>query len=149
MKEVNKMSISSISINGRVTLNMHALNNEGGEGNQLLTRQVTIIDENGKPVTVNAVSGDMLKHIQAEHLYNIAKEESLDLCSSCDKFNANRITAAPEFTKQFTTETPDNDVLDLLLKTCAIDDLEGILITNNNKNFLNKFFECNSAIRLD
>lgn len=128
------MSISSISINGRVTLNMHALNNEGGEGNQLLTRQVTIIDENGKPITVNAVSGDMLKHIQAEHLYNIAKEECLDLCSSCDKFNANRITAAPEFTKQFTTETPDNDVLDLLLKTCAIDDLEGILITNNNKN---------------
>lgn len=129
------MAISSISINGRVTLNMHALNNEGGEGNQLLTRQVTIIDETGKPVTVNAISGDMLKHIQAEHLYNIAKEEGLNLCSSCAVFNANRITAASEFTSQLTNDTLDNaGVLDMLLNTCAIDDLEGILVTNNNRN---------------
>ncbi len=128
------MPISSISINGRVTLNLHALNNEGGEGNQLLTRQVTIIDENGKPVTVNAISGDMLKHIQAEHLYNIAKEEDLDLCSACKMFNANRITAAPEFTAKFNSKTPDTDVLDLLIKTCTVDDLEGILVTHHNKN---------------
>lgn len=128
------MIISSISINGRVTLNMHALNNEGGEGNQLLTRQVTVIDTKGQPVTVNAVSGDMLKHIQAEHLYNIAKEEDLNLCSSCAVFNANRITAAPEFTEQFTKDTPDIEVLDMLINACAIDDLEGILVTNNHKN---------------
>jgi len=114
---------------------MHALNNEGGEGNQLLTRQVTIIDENGKPVTVNAISGDMLKHIQAEHLYNIAKEEGLDMCSSCAIFNANRITAASEFVSQFTSKDPnDAKVLDMLLNICAIDDLEGILVTNNNRN---------------
>lgn len=129
------MSISSISINGRVTLNMHALNNEGGEGNQLLTRQVTVIDENGEPATVNAVSGDMLKHIQAEHLYNIGKEEGLNLCSSCAVFNANRITAAPEFRSQLTNDAlKDAEVLDILLNTCAIDDLEGILVTNNNRN---------------
>jgi CRISPR-associated protein Cst2 len=30
-------NISSISISGELTLNMHSLNNEGGEGNQILT----------------------------------------------------------------------------------------------------------------
>lgn len=133
-ESAEKSMISSISINGRITLNLHALNNEGGEGNQLLTRQVTIIDNDGNPVSVNAVSGDMLKHIQAEHLYNITKEFKLDMCSSCSIFNANRITADPNFTGQFTSDTPSSEVLDLMLKTCAVDDLEGILITNNNKN---------------
>ena len=133
-----KKAISSLSISGRVTLNMHSLNNEGGEGNQILTRQVTIIDKNGKPVTVNAVSGDMLKHIQAEHLYNIAIESGLNLCESCKVFNANRITADENFVESFSKDTPDKDVMDLLLKTCAIDDMEGILVTNKNKNLPRK-----------
>ncbi len=37
--------LSSLSICGRLILNMHSLNNEGGEGNQILTRQVTIVDK--------------------------------------------------------------------------------------------------------
>ena len=133
-----KKSISSLSINGRIILNMHSLNNEGGEGNQILTRQVTIIDKNGKPVTVNAVSGDMLKHIQAEHLYNIAIEENLNLCEACKVFNSNRITADENFVNSFQKDTPDKDVMDSLLKKCAIDDMEGILVTNNKKNLPRK-----------
>ncbi len=117
---------------------MHSLNNEGGEGNQILTRQVTIINKEGEPVTVNAVSGDMLKHIQAEHLYNIAIETGLKLCNSCKVFNANRITGDEEFTKSFKKTDPDEKVMDLLLKTCAIDDMEGVLVTNNNKNLPRK-----------
>ncbi len=89
--------LSSLSICGRLTLNMHSLNNEGGEGNQILTRHVTIVDKEGKPSTVNAVSGDMLKHIQAEHFWNIARENNLKLCSACSCFNANRISGADEF----------------------------------------------------
>lgn len=126
--------ISSLSINGRITLNLHSLNNEGGEGNQILTRQVTIIDEKGNPTSVNAVSGDMLKHIQAEHLYKIASDEKLNLCSSCETFNANRITGCKTFTDSFNKDTPDKDVLDTLLQMCIIDDTEGILVTNNHKN---------------
>jgi CRISPR-associated protein Cst2 len=133
-----KKVISSLSINGRIILDMHSLNNEGGEGNQILTRQVTIIDKEGKPVTVNAVSGDMLKHIQAQHLYNVAIESGLKLCESCKVFNANRITDDTKFTKSFKKETPAKDVMDILLKTCAIDDMEGILVTNNNKNLPRK-----------
>jgi len=134
----DKKRISSLSISGRITLNMHSLNNEGGEGNQILTRQVTIIDKGGKPVTVNAVSGDMLKHIQAQHLYNVAKETGLKLCNSCKVFNANRITGDEKFTKAFKKEDPDEKVMELLLKTCTIDDMEGILVTNNNKNLPRK-----------
>lgn len=130
----NKKILSSLSICGRITLNMHSLNNEGGEGNQILTRQVTIIDKQGEFATVNAVSGDMLKHIHAEHLWHIATQNKIKLCSSCKQFNANRITASQSFIKGFKKKTPDAKVLNLLLTSCAIDDLEGILVTNNNKN---------------
>lgn len=133
-----KKQISSLSISGRIILDMHSLNNEGGEGNQILTRQVTIIDKNGEPKTVNAVSGDMLKHIQAEHLYNVAVESKLNLCESCKVFNANRITGDEKFTKSFKKTDPDEQVMDLLLKTCAIDDMDGVLVTNNNKNLPRK-----------
>jgi len=113
---------------------MHSLNNEGGEGNQILTRQVTIVDKQGEISTVNAVSGDMLKHIQAEHLWQVSHEQNIKLCSACNNFNANRITASGEFVKTFDRNTPDSEVLDLLVSSCAIDDLEGILVTNHNKN---------------
>ncbi|MCF6183714.1 MAG: DevR family CRISPR-associated autoregulator, partial [Bacteroidales bacterium] len=42
---------------------MHSLNNEGGEGNQIITRQLTIIGNDGEEHTVSGISGDMFKHI--------------------------------------------------------------------------------------
>lgn len=131
------MSISSISISGKITLNMHSLNNEGGEGNQILTRQVTIVDDMGKVHTVNAVSGDMLKHIQTEHLYNIAVENDLPLCNSCITFNSNRISGDKDFDKN--SKGKDQQVvMDMLLKKCVVDDMQGILVTNNNSNLPRK-----------
>jgi CRISPR-associated protein Cst2 len=126
--------VSSISISARVTLNLHSLNNEGSEGNQTLTRQVTVFDEKGKKRSVNAVSGDMLKHIHSEHLFHIAKERKLPLCAGCKVHNANRITADTEFTTSFKKETPTDEVISNAIKKCAIDDIHGILITSNNKN---------------
>ena len=74
----------SLSISARATLDMHSLNNEGGEGNQIQTRMVNIIDQGGQLQNVNAISGDMFKHIQAEHLFRIARENSaLPLCAGC------------------------------------------------------------------
>lgn len=126
------MQIRSLSICGVATLDLHALNNEGAEGNALMTRMVDIVDSEGKLHTVNAVSGDMLKHIQAEHLYNVALERKLPLCNGCRIFNANRICADAEFTKnpKFTKETPDSEILGEALKKCVLDDAEGILITS-------------------
>lgn len=42
--------IASISVCGEMTLNLHSLNNEGGEGNQIMTRQLTILDKEGKSI---------------------------------------------------------------------------------------------------
>lgn len=139
----------SISISARATLDMHSLNNEGGEGNQIQTRMVNIIDQSRQLQNVNAISGDMFKHIQAEHLFHIAREDSnLPLCAGCREFNANRINADPQFQailaevetykdKKGKNKTrnkySDSDVIDYLLNACVIDDIEGILITSAGK----------------
>lgn len=126
------MQITSLSISGIATLDMHALNNEGAEGNALMTRMVDIVDEKGEQHTVNAVSGDMLKHIQAEHLFQHATERGLPLCLGCQRFDANRICADPEFRarEDFDKDTHDSVILGAALDRCVVDDLEGILITN-------------------
>ena len=118
--------IGSISINGRITLDMHSLNNEGAEGNQVLTRQVTIIDENGKLATVTAVSGDMMKHIMCEHFWTIAKEENLPLSNTSSLFNANRIIPSDLPNAQANDHIVTTDEV---LKTCSLSDIAGAMIT--------------------
>lgn len=127
--------VCSISINGKVGMNLHDLNNEKSEGNQLTTRNVTITDKAGNLATVNAVSGDMLKHIQASHLFQISKDnDKLSLCKGCEVFDANRITVDDDF--DTFTKNADNkaEIVDKMLEMCILDDIEGILVTNNNKN---------------
>ena len=131
-------SIASLSISGEITLNLHALNNEGGEGNQIITRQVTIIDKHGQQHTVNAISGDMFKHIHVGHLINISKEKDLVLCSNCQVFNPNRLSSGEDLGKRFTKEDySDKDVVDALIELCVVDDSHGVLVTkigSKNKN---------------
>ena len=97
-------TLGSFSVCGVLDLNLHSLNNEGGEGNQIMTRQVRILSDEGKLVHVNAISGDMFKHIQAEHLVDIAREKGLALCSACHRFDPNRIANAGEFMDWLTRE---------------------------------------------
>jgi len=126
------MRLHSLSISGVVTMNLHSLNNEGSEGNTMMTRMVEIVDKEGKNHTVNAVSGDMFKHIQAEHLFMESKTNNLPLCGGCAIFDANRICLDETFTqnKKFTSETKDSDILTEAITKCIIDDTEGILITS-------------------
>lgn len=142
-------NLYSLSISARATFDLHSLNNEGGEGNQIQTRMVNVIDQRGELHNVNAISGDMFKHIQAEHLFNIAKSiDALPLCAGCREFNANRINADPEFQAYLAevevykdkkgkskkrSKYSDTDVLDYMLQRCVIDDVEGILITSAGK----------------
>jgi len=124
----------SLSISARAILDMHSLNNEGGEGNQIQTRMVNIVDQNGQLQNVNAISGDMFKHIQAEHLFHIAREHpDLPLCAGCREFNANRINADGDFITN-TKGLSDAETLDAMLQTCAMDDIEGILITEGGRS---------------
>lgn len=126
--------IYSVSISARATLDMHSLNNEGGEGNQIQTRMVNIIDQHGRLQNVNAISGDMFKHIQAEHLFRLLSEEDgVPLCAGCQQFNANRINADANFIAR-TADLSDADLLDELLRSCAMDDIEGILITEGKRS---------------
>jgi CRISPR-associated protein Cst2 len=121
-------AIYSLSIAARLTLDMHSLNNEGSEGNQLQTRMVDIVAADGRLYNVNAISGDMWKHIQAEHLYNIARSRNLPLCSACRVFDANRISADSEYIGQIKGKS-DGEAIDLMLRRCVLDDIEGNLIT--------------------
>lgn len=131
--------IQSLSLSGLITLDLHALNNEGSEGNQLQTRQVQIVDGRGTLHAVNAISGDMFKHIQASYFYRLAKEVGLPICEGCRVFDANRINGDEKFFQNL-LESPalrqaelaglgDSHILTQVLRECAVDDVEGILIT--------------------
>lgn len=140
----DKSIIASLSISGEITLNLHSLNNEGGEGNQTMTRQVTVVDNQGEIHTVNAISGDMFKHIHASHLSHLAKERNLPLSKYAQELNPNRI-AKIDFEDYF-KNTPTNknesaaDIISAMINICTICDTHGILITDkigDNKNSSN------------
>ena len=135
MADTTKFPVYSISISGLLSWQLHALNNEGNEGNQSLTRRYYIIDKNDpEPQYVNGISGDMLKHIQAEHLHRVAIQLGLSLSQGGEKFNPDRVgydisietKETPFFTDQETNlTTRTNKVLNL----CAMSDLEGFMVT--------------------
>lgn len=130
------MNIASISISARATIDMHNLNNEGGEGNQIQTRMVDIIGADGRMHNVNAISGDMLKHIQAQHFFKLAREQGLPLCGGCDHFDANRINADSAWIESMPKS--DREALSALLQKCAMDDTAGILITAGGRSLPRK-----------
>jgi CRISPR-associated protein Cst2 len=131
-------AVYSLSISAQAVLDMHSLNNEGGEGNQIQTRMVNIVDKEGRLYNVNAVSGDMFKHIQAEHFFRIGAG-TLPLCVGCQAFNANRISADRDF-EAYVGEKGVTDVAatDRLLQTCALDDIAGNLITSGGRSLPRK-----------
>jgi CRISPR-associated protein Cst2 len=140
----NKKNIASISISGEITLNLHSLNNEGGEGNQIITRQVTIVDKEGEIHTVNAISGDMFKHIHAVHLAQLSKEQGLALSKYAEALNPNRISKS-DFESYFDEDKKRKnessaDIITAMIDICTVCDTHGILITDKigeNKNSSN------------
>ena len=127
-------AVYSLTICGQATIDMHSLNNEGSEGNQIATRMVNIYDQAGKLAAVNAISGDMFKHIQAEHLFHLSRNSGLKLCSGCQRFSANRILDDLDFVNSYEKDTSDHEIIATMVKRCAIDDIEGILVTAKNKS---------------
>lgn len=123
----------SISISGLATMNLHSLNNEGGEGNHIQTRMVDIVDKNGRLYPVNAISGDMFKHIFVEHLHALAIRDGLKLCAGCQTMNANRLNADPDFALALKDKS-NAETMDMIPQWCVIDDIAGILITQGNRS---------------
>ncbi len=135
-------TIYSIAVSAQATLDMHSLNNEGGEGNQIQTRMVNIIGADGKMHNVNAVSGDMFKHIQAEHLHRLAVTANLPLSQGARDFNANRVNADIELgndlLKEMEKAKSNSGELDVILQRCAVTDMEGILVTAGKRSLPRK-----------
>jgi len=125
--------IASLSIACRATLNMHSLNNEGGEGNQIQTRLVDIVGDDGKLYTVNAISGDMMRHVVAEHLLRVALVQGLPLSEGARRLDANRINADSVAMAEIKKLNSDPKALDYLLGHCAVTDMMGTLITEGNR----------------
>jgi CRISPR-associated protein Cst2 len=131
----------SISISGFLSWQLHALNNEGNEGNQSLTRRYYIIQKGmNEPESVNGVSGDMLKHIQAEHLHRVAIESGLNLSEGGKQFNPDRIGYDIEKNIGIFTEK-DTDLTTKTAKViqrCSISDLEGFMVTEKKGQTLKR-----------
>ncbi len=123
-----RQALYSVSISGRVILDLHSLNNEGSEGNQLNARQVYIVTGDGRnptPANVNAISGDMLKHIQTEHFRRLAQVYKLPLSQGASLGNANRINWDFENGSigKIGSDEKDHQLLDRIITTCSLTDV--------------------------
>ena len=132
MTKTTQFPVYSISISGLLSWQLHALNNEGNEGNQSLTRRYYIISKDDpEPQYVNGVSGDMMKHIQAEHLHRVAIENNLTLSEGGKKFDPDRIGHDLAKNAAYFTDK-EGDLMtrtSKVLKVCSISDLEGFMVT--------------------
>lgn len=124
-------ALQSLSLCARVTLDLHSLNNEGTEGNQQQTRMVHIIDQRGQRAVVNAVSGDMLKHILVGHLVPLLEEQGQPLSAPARRLDPDRITADPTFLEAARNhEGPNSELLTLVLTSCSLTDMAGALFVD-------------------
>ncbi|HLH23124.1 MAG TPA: DevR family CRISPR-associated autoregulator [Chloroflexota bacterium] len=126
--------ISSLTLNARLTLNLHNLNNEGTEGNQQQTRMVHIIDADGSRQVVNAVSGDMFKHILVEHLIPLLHDAEQKLSAPAARHDPDRITADEQFVAycekgEGGRRVTESEIMSRMLTDCAATDLAGALVT--------------------
>lgn len=135
-----QISVYSISFSGLISLQLHALNNEGNEGNQSLTRRYYIVrKDTSEPQLVSGVSGDMMKHIQAEHLHRVAIENNLALSEGGKRFDPDRI--GYDIDKNlliFTDKESLSQKTGTVLKRCTICDLEGFMVTEKKGQTLKR-----------
>jgi CRISPR-associated protein Cst2 len=133
----NGRALTGVSIAARASLSAHALNNEGTINNAQMERQVNVVKD-GEVVTVNAVSGDVLKHGFIDHLRALAlgMGSALPICAACQRGDPNRINEDRQFQEALKgiDKTNNAGVVDELVRRCVIDDLGGLLVTQGNRN---------------
>jgi CRISPR-associated protein Cst2 len=136
-------TMKSLTIAGRWNVNLHNLNNEGTEGNFIQPRTVTVVrrDRDGEPrlFAVNAISGDMMKHIHADYFRQIALDDGagddgykgdLPLSRNSIVLDPNRISTEPEMVAKLTDAKQSNSaILDYVIERCSLTDVHGILMT--------------------
>src|SRR5215831_12991840 len=120
--------IQSLSLCAEVTLALHNLNSEGSEGNQQQTRTVHVIDSDGVHHAVNAISGDMFKHIYVRHLTAILRAQGQPLSTGAAAGSPDRITVDANFKKAIKGRAAA-EVQREMLERCAVTDIAGTLFT--------------------
>ncbi len=122
MAEQRQEQIFEIAIVGRVTWNLHSLNNEGTIGNVTEPRTVVLWDG----TKTDGVSGEMMKHIHAFWTWLQAKENNLPLCSACQSFQPQRADAASRDLPSGRGQ--EANALTRVLERCVLCDLHGFLV---------------------
>lgn len=116
--------VYEIGFAGRIRIDAHSLNNEGTVGN--VTEPRTIVLANGEKT--DGISGEMLKHIHAEALWQLAKGKKSPLCPACDKLSPMKADANKQL-KGMTVENALNTALG-----CSICDTHGFLVQDPTIN---------------
>jgi len=140
--------MKSLTIAGRWNVNLHNLNNEGTEGNFIQPRTVTVVQD-GMLHTVDAISGDMMKHIHADYFRQIALDDGasdahgenpsgynghLPLSRNSIMLDPNRISTEEEMVEMLgDKEKTNQDILDYVIETCSLTDVHGILMTADRR----------------
>jgi CRISPR-associated protein Cst2 len=108
---------------------MHNLNSEGTEGNQQQTRMVHIVDSDGQRQNVNAISGDMFKHIFVEHLTPALAAGNQPLSDGARQYNPDRVNADDAFKAAIKNVKEGSAVITQMIERCAVTDIAGTLVT--------------------
>lgn len=124
-------AIHSLAISARLTLNLHNLNSEGTEGNQQQTRMVHVVDAGGNRRAVNAISGDMFKHILVGHLTPLLEADGQPLSPAARQLNPDRIVMGyqPLIDLAGSKTTPNSAIMGMMIRDCAVTDVAGALLT--------------------
>jgi len=121
MTTSNSKQIYEIGIVGRVTWNLHSLNNEGTIGNVVEPRTLKLADN----TTADGISGEMLKHIHAAKLWEL--EASKDrFCVICQKMEPMRADD-PRRGIRNSSKLPA-EAMEMAISGCSLCDLHGFLV---------------------
>jgi len=113
--------VYEIGILGRIQINAHSLSNEGAIGNVIEPRTVILSDGS----KTDGISGEMLKHVHVEAVWQLAKERGVPLCPACEKLSPMKADENPAV-KKFKQEEVDKALNEAL--KCTICDLHGFLV---------------------
>ncbi|MEM1547085.1 MAG: type I-A CRISPR-associated protein Cas7/Csa2 [Candidatus Methanomethylicia archaeon] len=129
-----------LSIRGRVSLNVEALNMTESIGNYVKHRRVPVMlpEESGYSIFyVPAISGESIAHGFQEVLAEISIAHSLPVCSLCSKGIFLKSTNNNVFKSAFNTNGVPGDNYELektVIERCVVEDIGGFLFAEGGRS---------------
>jgi CRISPR-associated protein Cst2 len=115
----NSKPIYEIAILGRMTWNLHSLNNEGTIGNVVEPRTLKLADG----TTTDGVSGEMLKHVHATYVWTLQGDKA-KFCPACRVLEPTRAERNPNVIGAGGVQAATEQAL----TDCILCDLHGFLV---------------------